>query len=68
MKNFNLDLFKKNRTAETVLGRKVKYITTSRDRLVVLVYGKYGEVSQEFYQLNGKKYNGTTTVYDLVNC
>lgn len=62
---FNLNLFKNGNKAQTKIGNPVRFVTISRDKLVVIVKPRWREDKQEFYQLDGKKYKGTETDYDL---
>lgn len=77
--NFNLEMVKNGKAIQTKLGNPVKFITITNDgKLLVKVShrtrvggfsNKYlapvFEGSVEKYNLNGKKYNGTDSAYDL---
>jgi hypothetical protein len=76
---FNLNEFKNGKKATTKLGNPVKFITMAGDKVLVKVYHRsrivgFSEKSiapmlegtVEKYNLNGRKYNGTETMYDLV--
>ena len=77
-KYFNLTEFMNGKKATNGLGNPVKFITLTRDKMLVKVYHRYKvigfshkEVVPEFegrvekFNLNGKKYAGTDTVWDI---
>jgi hypothetical protein len=65
-KQFNLEMFKKGVKAQTKLGNPAKFITIdARGKLVVAVLPRFGVEESVKYTLDGKKYNGTETMYDL---
>lgn len=76
---FNLKEFMNGKPAMTKLGNPVKFICITRDKILVNVkhrskiVGTYSKTvapvftsSVEKYTLNGKKYDGTDTEFDLV--
>lgn len=65
-KEFNLEMFKNGAKAQTKLGNPVKFITVANNgKLIVSVMPRYSVAESAQYNLNGKKYNGTDTLYDL---
>lgn len=65
-KNFNLNLFKAGKKAQTKLGNPVMYKGISvRNELIVMVLPRCSGWEQVKYQLDGKKYKGIDTMYDL---
>ena len=75
---FNFEMFKNGKAAQTKLGNPVKFICLTGNKMMIAVYhrsrilGSFEKVlapafegSHEKYHLNGKKYNGTDTMYDL---
>ena len=75
---FNFEMFKNGKAAQTKLGNPVKFICLTGDKMLITVYhrsrvfgnfekfvGNVFDGSNEKYNLNGKKYNGTDTMYDL---
>ena len=75
---FNFEMFKNGKAAQTKLGNPVKFICLTGDKMLITVYhrsrvfGNFEKAvapvfggSNEKYNLNGKKYNGTDTMYDL---
>ena len=76
---FNLNEFKNGKTATTKLGNPVKFITMTGDKILVKVYHRSRivgfstkaiapefEGTVEKYNIDGRKYRGTDTMYDLV--
>ena len=76
---FNLNEFKNGKKATTKLGNPVKFITITGDKILVKVYHRsriigFSEKSiapmldgtVEKYNLDGKKYRGTDTEFDLI--
>lgn len=78
-KEFNFEMFKNGVPAQTKLGNPVRFITMTRDgKMLICVHHRYNVVGNfekfvapalegrnERYHINGKKYNGTETMYDL---
>ena len=65
-KEFNLDLFKSGKAAQTKLGNPVKYSGISvRNELIVMVLPRSSSWEQVKYQLDGKRYKGTESWMDL---
>lgn len=65
-KKFNLEMFKNGAKAQTKLGNPVKFITVANNgKLIVSVLPRYSAMESAQYNLDGKKYNGTETLYDL---
>ena len=78
-KDFNLEMVKNGKAIQTKLGNPVKFICITNDgKLLVKVNhrSRVGGFSNKYvapmlegtvekYLLNGKKYNGTTTEFDL---
>jgi hypothetical protein len=75
---FNLNEFKNGKTATTMLGNPVKFICMTGDKILIKVYhrSRVGGFSQKYvapefegtvekYNLDGRKYRGTDTWYDL---
>jgi len=75
---FNFEMFKNGKAAQTKLGNPVKFVCLTGDKMLITVYhrsrvfGNFEKVvapalggSNEKYNLNGKKYIGTDTMYDL---
>ena len=64
---FNLEQFKNGAKVQTKLGNPVRFITVSNTgKLIVAVKPRWKQEEQATYKLDGKKYKGTTTAYDLV--
>ena len=76
---FNLNEFKNGKKATTKLGNPVKFITVTGDKILVKVYYRsrivgFSEKSiapmldgtVEKYNLDGRKYRGTDTEFDLI--
>lgn len=76
---FNLNEFKSCKTATTKLGNPVKFITITGDKILVNVYHRSRiigfskkmvapmfEGTVEKYHLDGRKYRGIDTEFDLV--
>lgn len=65
-KEFNLEMFKNGAKAQTKLGNPVKFITIANNgKMIVSVMPRYSGIEQAQYNTNGRKYNGTDTLYDL---
>lgn len=76
---FDFNEFKNGKKATTKLGNPVKFITMTGDKMLVKVYHRSRIVgfsekivapmldgSVEKYHINGRKYHGTETMYDIV--
>lgn len=76
---FNLTEFKNGKKATTKLGNPVKFITMTGDKILVKVYHRNRIIgfsekaiapmldgTVEKYNVDGRKYRGTNTEYDLV--
>jgi hypothetical protein len=65
-KEFNLEMFKNGAKAKTKLGNPARFITVANNgKLIVAVIPRWKAEESVQYNLNGKKYNGTDTMYDL---
>ena len=65
-KKFNLEMFKNGAKVQTKLGNPVKFITIAHNgKLVVSVRPRAGMDEVVQYNIDGKKYTGTSTMYDL---
>lgn len=64
--NFSLEKFMNGGIAKTALGQTAKFLTISRNRLIVAFTSLNYEVSQETYQLDGKKYKNASHPFDLI--
>ena len=65
-KEFNLEMFKNGAKAQTKLGNPVRFITISNNgKLIVAVQPRWRMEEPAKYNLDGKKYTGTDTMYDL---
>lgn len=75
---FNLNEFKNGKTATTMLGNPVKFICMTGDKILIKVYHRNRIIgfsekaiapmldgTVEKYNLDGRKYRGTDTMYDL---
>ena len=63
---FNLEKFKNGAKAQTKLGNPVRFITIANNGKIIVAIKprwKMEEVAQ--YNLDGRKYAGTDTMYDL---
>ena len=65
-KKFNLESFMAGNMAKTISGQTAKFVTISRDRMIVIFSPINGMPSQETYQLSGQKYKGAESPFDLV--
>ena len=63
---FDLNKFQNGAIAKTKCGQTAKFITISRGRMVVTFKDLLGNVTQETYQLDGRKYPNTNNPFDLV--
>lgn len=66
MTTFDLDKFQKGAIAKTKGGQTAKFIAISRGRLIVAFKDLLNTVTQETYQLDGRKYTNTSNPFDLV--
>lgn len=77
-KEFNFELFKSGKLAQTKLGNPVKFICITGDKMLINIKHRYNIIGgstkilapslsgrNEKYNLNGKKYNGYNSEYDL---
>jgi len=65
-KKFNLEMFKNGAKAQTKLGNPARFLSISvRGELIVAVLPRWSAEEAVKYQLDGKKYKGTDTMYDL---
>ena len=64
--SFNLAAFKNGNIAINGLGQEVKFVIETRGQLMVNVMKKFGQIEQMKLNLDGKKYTGVDTAYDLV--
>lgn len=65
-KNFNLEMFRNGAKAQTKLGNPVKFISITNDgKLFVSVKPRWKSPESAKYNLDGRKYTGANTVYDL---
>lgn len=63
---FNLERFKNGSLAQTKLGNPARFITIDvRGNMIVSVKPRGAMEESVKYNTNGKKYNGTDTMYDL---
>lgn len=62
---FNLESFKKGAKAINGLGQEVKFLTETRGKLFVVVKTKFGKQSYDKMEMDGRKYAGTETNYDI---
>lgn len=64
--SFNFNEFKNGKMAINGLGQKVKFISETRGQMMVAVTNKFGRVETIKMNLDGKKYTGVITAFDLV--
>ena len=64
--SFNFTEFKNGKIAINGLGQEVKFLTETRGQMMVSVTGKFGKTETTKMNLDGKKYTGVDTAYDLV--
>lgn len=63
---FNLEQFKNGAKAQTKLGNPVRFISIANNgKMIVVVNPRFGMEEAVQYNLDGKKYKGTDTMYDL---
>ena len=63
--NFDFTAFKNGKTATTKAGSQVKFICETRGQMMVSIKERYGQPYTAKYELNGKKYKGGDSPYDL---
>lgn len=64
---FNLEMFKNGAKAQTKLGNPARFISVGNNgKLMVAVTPRFGLEEAVPYNMDGKKYKGTETAYDLV--
>lgn len=65
-KKFNLEMFKNGAKVQTKLGNPVKFTAVANNgKLLVTVLPRFSAMESAQYNLDGRKYNGTDTMYDL---
>lgn len=64
--SFNYNSFRKGNIAINGLGQEVKFIAESRGKMMVSVKHKFGRTETIKMNLDGTKYSGTKTSYDLI--
>ena len=65
-KTFNLEAFKNGEKAVTKSTKSVaKFICETRGKMLISIQEKYGFPYIAKYNLDGKKYTGTESPYDL---
>ena len=64
--SFNFTEFKNGKNAINGLGQEVRFVMETRGQMLVQVIGKFGRIESTKMNLDGKKYTGVTTAYDLV--
>ena len=63
---FNLEKFKNGAKAQTKLGNPVRFITIANNgKIIVAIKPRWRMEEVAQYNLDGKKYAGTDTMYDL---
>ena len=63
---FNLEKFKNGAKAQTKLGNPVRFITIANNgKIIVAVKPRWRMEEVAQYNLDGRKYAGTDTMYDL---
>ena len=63
--DFDLEEFKSGTDAYTTTGANARYITTSRDKILVEITPSNGRKYNKKFELNGKVYKGTDMPEDL---
>ena len=63
---FDFKKFQNGAIAKTAIGQTAKFITMSRDRMIVKFRDLLGTETQETYQTDGRKYKNTFNPFDLV--
>ena len=64
-KKFNLDLFKIGKKATTKLGNPARFLRIANGKLMVAVLPRFTPEEIVKYQMDGRKYPGVDTMYDL---
>ena len=66
-KSFNLEQFRNGAKAQTSLGCPAKFVCISnRGELIVEITSRASYTKDTYkYQLDGRKYKNTSTIYDL---
>ena len=65
-KEFNLEMFKNGAKVQTKLGNPVRFITIANNgKLIVCIKPRWRMEEPAQYNLDGRKYAGTDTMYDL---
>ena len=63
---FNLEMFKNGAKVQTKLGNPVRFITIANNgKIIVAIKPRWRMVEVAQYNLDGRKYAGTDTMYDL---
>ena len=63
---FNLEMFKNGAKAQTKLGNPVRFITIANNgKIIVAIKPRWRMEGVAQYNLDGRKYTGTDTMYDL---
>ena len=62
---FDLEEFKSGTDAYTTTGANARYITTTRDKMLVEITPSNGRKYNKKYELNGKVYKGADMPEDL---
>ena len=63
---FNLEKFKNGAKAQTKLGNPVRFITIANNgKIIVAIKPRWRMEEVAQYNLDGRKYAGTDTMYDL---
>ena len=63
---FNLEMFKNGAKAQTKLGNPVRFITIANNgKIIVAIKPRWRMEEVAQYNLDGRKYAGTDTMYDL---
>ena len=63
---FNLEKFMNGEIAKTSIGQTARFLAISRGKLIVAFTDLLRTETQETYQLDGRKYKGTSNPFDLV--
>ena len=67
MKNFDLNEFKSGKSAQTKLGNSARFVAIANNgKMLVVVKPRFGQEEVMQYNLDGRKYNGVDTEFDLV--
>ena len=65
-KEFNLEMFKNGAKVQTKLGNPVRFIAIANNgKLIVCIKPRWRMEESAQYNLDGRKYAGTDTMYDL---